>query len=70
MDADTQRREEVGIMKVSVPGLSISSVCCWAKIVLSTLATLTGCLIYLQYALKEGLYTNMWNEQEILPIYW
>lgn len=25
------RREEVGIMKVSVPGLSISSVCCWAK---------------------------------------
>ena len=65
------RREEVGIMKsFGARSVYIIRMLLGEGIVLSTLATLTGCLIYLQYALKEGLYTNMWNEQEILPIYW
>ena len=65
------RREEVGIMKsFGARSVYIIRMLLGEGIVLSTLATLTGCLIYLQYALKEGLYTNIWNEQEILPIYW
>lgn len=65
------RREEVGIMK-SFGGRSVYIIrmLLGEGLILSTLATLIGCFIYLQYALKEGLYTNMWNEQEILPIYW
>lgn len=65
------RREEVGIMK-SFGGRSVYIIrmLLGEGVILSTLATLIGCFIYLQYALKEGLYTNMWNEQEILPIYW
>lgn len=29
--------------------------------VLTTIGTLLGCLVYLQYALKEGLYSTNWG---------
>lgn len=65
------RREEVGVMK-SFGGRSVYIIrmLLGEGILLATLGTVVGCFIYLQYALKEGLYTNMWDKSEILPIYW
>lgn len=65
------RREEVGVMKsFGARSAYIIRMLLGEGVILSTLATWVGCFIYLQYALKEGLYTNMWNESEILPVYW
>lgn len=65
------RREEVGVMK-SFGGRStyIIRMLLGEGILLATVGTIIGCFIYLQYALKEGLYTNMWDESDILPVYW
>lgn len=65
------RREEVGVMK-SFGGQSayIIRMLLGEGAVLATVATLAGCFLYLQYALKEGLYTNMWDKADILPVYW
>ncbi len=65
------RREEVGVMKsFGARSGYIIRMLLGEGVVLATLATVVGCLLYLQYALKEGLYTNMWDKSEILPVYW
>lgn len=65
------RREEVGVMK-SFGGRSgyIIRMLLGEGAVLATVATLVGCLFYLQYVLREGLYTNMWSKSEMSPMYW
>lgn len=65
------RREEVGVMK-SFGGRSVYIIrmLLGEGVILATLSTFVGCFLYLQYALKEGLYTNMWDKSEILPVYW
>lgn len=65
------RREEVGVMKsFGARSGYIIRLLLGEGVVLTTLATIVGCCLYLQYALNEGLYTNMWNKSEILPVYW
>lgn len=65
------RREEVGVMKsFGARSGYIIRMLLGEGAVLATVATLTGCLFYLQYALKEGLYTNMWDKSEMSPVYW
>ncbi|WP_455673791.1 ABC transporter permease [Phocaeicola sp.] len=58
------RREEVGVILSfgGTPG-HIVRLLLGEGVVLTLLATLTGCLLYLQYAVKEGLYNgNSWVE--------
>ena len=65
------RREEVGIM-LSFGGnpSHITRLLLYEGWVLTTLGTLIGCLLYLQYALKDGLYTTCTGSEEAMPVYW
>lgn len=65
------RREEVGIM-LSFGGnpSHITRLLLYEGWVLTTLGTLIGCLLYLQYALKDGLYTTCIGSEEAMPVYW
>lgn len=52
------RREEIGIMKsFGATSAHIIRILITEGIILATAAVMAGCFIYLQYALKEGLYT-------------
>jgi putative ABC transport system permease protein len=65
------RREEVGIM-LSFGGTPshITRLLLYEGWILTTLGTLTGCLLYLQYALRDGLYTTCNSAEEAMPAYW
>lgn len=65
------RKEEVGIM-LSFGGHrgNIIRMLLAEGWVLTTLATLVGCLIYLQYALRNGLYNNEWFPTGFTAEYW
>lgn len=65
------RREEVGIMLSfgGSPG-HITRMLLIEGWVLTTLATFIGCAIYLQYALKNGLYSTLWEGFGSPQAYW
>ncbi len=65
------RREEVGVMKsFGARGANIVRMLLGEGWVLTTVATAIGCFLYLQYAVSENLYTNMWSETDMSPEYW
>ncbi|MEG1616152.1 MAG: FtsX-like permease family protein [Bacteroidales bacterium] len=65
------RREEIGVLKsFGGSSLSILRLFLGEGLMLTTMGTLIGCIIYLQFALKEGLYTNMWDSADQLLPYW
>lgn len=65
------RREEVGIM-LSFGGspAHITRMLLAEGWLLTTLATLIGCALYLQYALKNGLYSTLWEGFGVPQAYW
>lgn len=66
------RREEIGIMKsFGATSARIVRILITEGIILATIAVMAGCFIYLQYALKEGLYISDANLCELLSgRYW
>lgn len=66
------RREEIGIMKsFGATSAHIIRILITEGIILATAAVMAGCFIYLQYALKEGLYISDANLRELLSgRYW
>lgn len=68
------RREEVGIMlSFGARPQNIVRMLLGEGWVLTTIGTLLGCLVYLQYALKEGLYSTnwgSWSPEVASPAYW
>lgn len=66
------RREEIGIMKsFGATSAHIMRILITEGIILATIAVMAGCFIYLQYALKEGLYISDANLRELLSgRYW
>lgn len=66
------RREEIGIMKsFGATSARIVRILITEGIILATIAVMAGCFIYLQYALKEGLYISDANLRELLSgRYW
>ena len=65
------RREEIGVMLSfgSTPG-HIIRLLLGEGVVLTTVATLVGCLVYLQYALSEGLSRGMNYFANLRQGYW
>ncbi|WP_300724764.1 ABC transporter permease [uncultured Bacteroides sp.] len=67
------RREEIGVLK-SFGGTPsyITRILLGEGITLTTIATFIGCLLYLQYALKEGVTMDSYHADATgnLPIYW
>ncbi len=65
------RREEIGVMLSfgSTPG-HIIRLLLGEGVVLTTVATLVGCLVYLQYALSEGLSRGMNYFANLRQEYW
>lgn len=65
------RREEIGVLKsFGGSSLYILKLFLGEGLMLTTMGTLIGCIIYLQFALKDGLYTNMWDSADHLLPYW
>ena len=68
------RREEVGIMlSFGARPQNIVRMLLGEGWVLTTIGTLLGCLVYLQYAWKEGLYSTnwgSWSPEVASPAYW
>lgn len=65
------RREEVGIILSfgGSPG-GITRMLLAEGWVLTTLATFIGCAVYLQYTLKNGLYSTLWDGFGVAQEYW
>lgn len=65
------RKQEIGIMlSYGATPRNILQLLLGEGVVLTTLSTLIGCLVYLQYALKEGLYRNDGNLFDGIEHYW
>ncbi len=65
------RREEIGVMLSfgGTPG-HIVRLLLGEGVVLTTVAVLVGCFVYLQFALSEGLSLGMNWEENLRPEYW
>lgn len=65
------RKQEIGIMlSYGATPRSILQLLWGEGFILTTLSTLIGCLLYLQYAIKEGLYRNNGDIFDGIEHYW